>query len=266
MLHTGGALPGMPAPAAGQALRRGAHGPVPGTGPVDALPGGRVVALDWSGASGCAPMPCLDCGRLAGLRDPATGVPRHKTCAERVAPAVEGVPAEVALGPERVKGVAKLAPYRPAQPFQVGRFRELLTVWPPDTHAVMAGGSDEVEGASEPEPDGVVFGARGVAEGDPLPRTLLATRDALEGIGWEVDTTVAAYRKGGQVRTSVALRCRRGGQRAYALWVAGKADGGQIQGVAAELGITAWKVACGVEPKAKGKAEPREVVDLQAYA
>lgn len=46
----------------------------------------KSVGLDWSkggqGASMGAPLPCDDCGKPAALRDPISGKPRHKTCAE----------------------------------------------------------------------------------------------------------------------------------------------------------------------------------------
>ncbi|WP_157420404.1 hypothetical protein [Actinomadura kijaniata] len=42
--------------------------------------------LDWAKANPAKvgdPRPCVDCGRPALLRDPDTGKPRHKTCAEK---------------------------------------------------------------------------------------------------------------------------------------------------------------------------------------
>ena len=46
----------------------------------------RQVLLDWRDAKvGEQPLPCVLCGRLALLREPGTGVPKHKVCAEAVA-------------------------------------------------------------------------------------------------------------------------------------------------------------------------------------
>lgn len=56
----------------------------------DQLTGGSGTTvpplLDWRHAHVGDPLPCVSCRRPALLRDPDTGKPRHKVCAEREVP------------------------------------------------------------------------------------------------------------------------------------------------------------------------------------
>lgn len=48
-----------------------------------------MTCLNWRHAKVGDLEPCIDCGRGAFLRDPDTGRPRHKVCAERAIDAQE---------------------------------------------------------------------------------------------------------------------------------------------------------------------------------
>lgn len=216
--------------------------------------------LDWSAAR-WAPGVCVDCGEPANLRDPATGASRHKTCAERVAvPACStgSEPEAAALGPERAAKRSERVRYRPeGYPFDVARLRDVLAVWPAEPARIGRPATEPPERPPAVESRTVVA-MRDLADGDPCPRGALTAQAALVAAGWAVRATYACVlvdgagaTPGGVLRHSVALRAARGGRRAWAVWVDGKATGGQVQGVRGTLGVTDWRRATGSAPTPK---------------
>lgn len=230
--------------------------------------------LDWSAAR-WAPGVCVDCGEPANLRDPLTGASRHKPCAERAAtperfPIDADAPeAGAALGPERAAKRRETVKYRPeGYPFSVARFRDALAVWPPEpvriSQPALAGGADEAPAVESPPVEHVIP-MRDLQDGDPCPKGVHTVHAALVKAGWTVRAVYACVRRDGVPVHSVSLRARQAGtgRRCWAVWVDGKATGGQVSWRSGTLGITEWRKATGSAPAPRKAPQEHPPVDLR---
>lgn len=229
-----------------------------------------AVVLDWSAARS-VPGICIDCGQPSSLLDPLTGKPRHKPCAERVAePSAVASADGAALGPERAAKRSDSVRYRPeGYPYSHARHMDVLAAWPPEPIRLRQPQmvAHDEPAVAEPEVEHLVP-MRPLQDGDPCPKGVHTVRAALERAGWGVQAVYACVRREGVPVHSVSLRCSRRGVRAWAVWVDGKATGGQVQGHRGTLGITAWRAATGSAPVPKAprrtpSVDTPPVVDLR---
>ncbi len=204
--------------------------------------------LDWRAAATGSPAPCVDrCGGLATLRDPDTGRPRHKVCAEAAQQQQQAV-APSGWREEPTRATRRgLPPLRPAPPYDVARYRDLLTVWPPDLSAAVRQAVAPPPEQAPPQAQAApVVACRPLADTDTPPGTYRAVQAALEAAGWQVQATYARTHLG----ESVALRCTHpDGRRAWATWLDGKAQGGRARPGGPHVPITEWKRLTGSAPR-----------------
>lgn len=92
-----------------------------------------------------------------------------------------------------------------------------------------------------------------------VPAGALALQRAAEGAGWHVGVTYARGTRVGRapkVVDSIAVRLRRKGARAWAVWLDGKADG-------AALRLSGWGyLACGVMQLRRIVIEPERMAEI----